>query len=341
MLRSARRQQSAEVRPRHDLAGLPHGLRPDTLATYSAEFARYVDFATRLGYVPVPGRDAPWNMFLLWIYMLHRSEKCKPTTIFACLSALAHFGHHHRHLLATRKEDGDGMMHRDIAKMKREISLYYCSSKGIKSLTYDVQHSVPLARATIELLLSAFRVVDEASFRRVRRKDRHHLVASAMQHTAAMRFGHFVARDYTVLSFVRGADGAYRLITDWHRYQGQRKYVLVFSRNPRWPCLRYRVYGGDLSVQAQLTAADLLDWHFRMLREENEVFVFRPQKGRQPTRAERREWLVNTLLAALPLDERDARKLVADVTPHAFRSGLAGDLVDAEASWRAIAMRCR
>ena len=94
-------------------------------------------------------------------------------------------------------------------------------------------------------------------------------------------------------------------------------------------------------MQAQLTAADLLDWHFRMLREENEVFVFRPQKGRQPTRAERREWLVNTLLAALPLDERDARKLVADVTPHAFRAGLAGDLVDAEASWRAIAMWCR
>ena len=41
---------------------------------------------------------------------------------------------------------------------------------------------------------------------------------------------------------------------------------------------------------------------------------------------------MNTLLAALPMDELEVRKLVEDVTPHAFRAGLAGDLVSAEVS---------
>ena len=50
---------------------------------------------------------------------------------------------------------------------------------------------------------------------------------------------------------------------------------------------------------------------------------------------------MSTLLVALPLDEEEARKWVADVTPHAFRAGLAGDLVSAEAAWRAITMWCR
>ena len=90
-----------------------------------------------------------------------------------------------------------------------------------------------------------------------------------------------------------------------------------------------------------MTAADLLDWHFRMLHAADEILIFRPQKDRKPTRAERREWLVNTLLAALPVDEEEARTLVKDVTPHAFRAGLAGDLVGADVAWRAIAMWCR
>ena len=194
---------------------LPHGLRADTLATYRAEWSRYVRFANRLGYDPdVPGRDTPWVPFLLWRFLLFRSNSCKPSTVFAGLSALAHFGHYHRHVLPTRKEDGNPLLHRDIANMKREIAIYHCNDKGIAGLTYDVAHSTPLAKGAVELLLSAFRVFNETQFRRLRREDRHHLVASVMQHTKGLRFGHFLARDYKAQSFIRGADGTYRLTTD-------------------------------------------------------------------------------------------------------------------------------
>jgi len=321
---------------------MPHGLRPDTVATYRAEWSRYVRFAQRLGYEPdVPGRDTPWVPFLLWRFLLFRSERCKPTTIFAGLSALAHFGHYHRHVLPTRKEDGNAMLHRDIANMKREVSIIYCSKKGIRGLTYDVQHSTPLAKAAMELILSAFGVFDEAHFRRLKREDRHHLAGSAMQHTKGLRFGHFLYRDYKVASFVLGADGTYRLSTDWHRYQGQRRYVLEFASQPRWNCLRYEVRHSDLTVKATVTAADILRWHFAVLQEEGEELVFRPVAGRRPTRQGRKAWLQRILLAALPLDEVDARAMVEDVTPHAWRAGLAGDLMQAEVAWNMIGMWCR
>ena len=133
---------------------LPHGLRPDTLATYAAEWSRYLQFAQRVGFTDgVPGKDGPWVPHLLWRFLLHRSEKCKPSTVFAGFSALAHFGHYHRHVLPTRKKDDKALMHRDIANMKREVALYYCSTRGITNLTYDVAHSTPLGRQKTELLL--------------------------------------------------------------------------------------------------------------------------------------------------------------------------------------------
>ena len=66
---------------------------------------------------------------------------------------LAHFGHYHRHVFPTRKEDDNALLHRDIANMKREVALYYCSTRGITNLTYDVAHSTPLGRQKTELLL--------------------------------------------------------------------------------------------------------------------------------------------------------------------------------------------
>ena len=46
-------------------------------------------------------------------------------------------------------------------------------------------------------------------------------------------------------------------------------------------------------------------------------------------------------MAALPLDEADAREMVKDVTPHAWRAGIAGDLTKVEVSWNMVVMWCR
>ena len=103
-----------------------------------------------------------------------------------------------------------------------------------------------------------------------------------------MRYGHFLYRDYTVRSFVKDADGVFRLPTDWHRYQGQRRYVLSFAEKPRWRCLTYAVRGQDGRVLAHLTAAKVLTWHIRALKRAGEEFIFRPHKHRRTSRMERR-----------------------------------------------------
>mgnify|MGYP003334202887 CR=1 FL=1 len=117
--------------------------------------------------------------------------------------------------------------------------------------------------------------------------------------------------------------------------------MLSFSENPRWRCLTYSVRALDGSVLARLTAAKVLTWHCRALHRIGETLIFRPTLGARPTRLERRQWLQRVLWQALPLDELSARKLVADVTPHAFRAGLAGDLHNENVSWQSIAMWCR
>ena len=52
-------------------------------------------------------------------------------------------------------------------------------------------------------------------------------------------------------------------------------------------------------------------------------------------------WLRAVLLAALPLCECDARSMVATVTPHAFRPGLAGDLVNEGVEFGNVMRICR
>ena len=201
---------------------------------------------------------------------------CKPSSVSSCLSALTHFGHHCLFVLSTCKEDGNSLLHRDIAAMKREIALYYRAKKGIAVTTYDVDHSTPLGQLSVELILSALGVVSEEAFRDLRREDKHHIWASLVQHTVGMRFGHFLARDYKYQHFTVASDGAYRLVTDWHRYQGQRRYVLTFAVTPQWRCLWYNVTVTGGSVATTLTAATVTRWHFRMLQEAGESSVFRP-----------------------------------------------------------------
>ena len=233
------------------------------------------------------------------------------------------------------------MLHRDVAKMKREISLRYSAKMGAAGATYDVVHATPLGCAIVELLFAAFAVYDERSFARLCRRDRHNLWAVMAQHGCGMRFGHFVYRSYRLSSFLRNGQGDYNLVTDWHRYPGRRRYTLKFARRPRWNCLRYSVRKQDGSIAVELTAAKVFDWHFRALRRDGETKVFQPVAGQRPTRAGRQRWLREVLRAAIPRDETDALAMLADVTPHAWRAGLAGDMAEEQVSWQTIATWCR
>ena len=338
MMQSAMRAQASIA----GLTELPSGLKPGTQASYAAEWGHYVRFAERMwSPTVVPGRDEEWNPYLLWRYMLHRAEKCKPTTVFGAVSALAQFGIRHGQVLPTQRFDGNALFYRQICNMKKEISLLYRAKHGAAGATFDVQRSTPLGAQAISLLLSHYQIVDERSFLRLGREVRHNVVSAGMQHTCGMRFGHFLHRKYRTESFVRDRYGTFRLLTDWHRYSGQRSYCLEFAQVPRWPCLRYPVFDADGAHIASLVTAQLMQWHFNQLEEAGESLVFAPILGGTYTRARRKAWLQKALLAALHLHETDVRELVKLVSPHAFRAGLAGDLLRSDVAPQTIAIWCR
>lgn len=69
--------------------------------------------------------------------------------------------------------------------------------------------------------------------------------------------------------------------------------------------------------------------------------MFAPIVDGEFTRADRQAWLRRSLLAALPLSEARARAMVAHVTPHSFRPGLAGDLLQEGEGLESIMVQCR
>ena len=271
--------------------------------------------------------------------MLFRAEKCKPTSIFSAISALSHMSTDHGVVLSSQKWDGNPLLYRQIRNMKREISLLHAQKGG--DATFDVTRSTPLGAASISLLLSHFKVYDQASFLRLSRRDRHHLVVAMMQHTCGMRFGHFLARKYRTSSFATDLHGTFRLVTDWHRYSGQRSYCLEFAMVPRWPCLRYAVLSPGGVHVVSLVTAQVMQWHFEQLERAGESLIFAPERDSVASRVLRKQWLQDTLLAALPLQEGAVRRLVERVSPHAFRAGIAGDLLRAGVAPQSIAIWCR
>lgn len=90
-----------------------------------------------------------------------------------------------------------------------------------------------------------------------------------------------------------------------------------------------------------IPAATVLQWHFELLRRAGELTAFAPVAGGVISRADRQQWLRSSLLAALPLNDDKARRLVHFVTPHSFRPGLAGDLLLEGLSLTQIATVCR
>ena len=210
------RLRLAKALPRYVRRGpsdIPLGLKRRTRASYVTEWERYVSFTQRQGFQSVPGRDCPWHLPLLWRYMRFRAKTCKPHTVTSGLSALAHFGARHGRLLATSKFDTDSVMYRQLSMLKRQLAIECHASSG--EVVFGPNRCAPLGRRAVSLLLSAFHVVDNESFLRLSRANRHHLFLCVLQHSAAMRFGHFAARAYVREQFELDlTTGDYTLVTD-------------------------------------------------------------------------------------------------------------------------------
>ena len=324
-------------------AALPHGKKDGTMETYARQWSKYVDFAERRGLAHmIPGKNCPWDLLLLWRFMQFRARTCKPSTIVSELSALAHFGAHYGFLLSTSKHDHDSLTYRRVCNLRSQLSLNYRAGRGAGTVAIGPEQCCPLGFAAVELILSALRIYDFRAFASLSRFDRHQVVASLLQHSTAMRFGHFAARMYTISAFAWShLDSCYILTTDWHRYSGVHRYCLRFPLHAKAPLL-YTVRKTDNTVVCSLSTAKVLMWHFSILRAAGDTTVIAPSADKvPPVRAHRQRWLRAILFAALPDHERTARKLITSVTPHSWRPGLAGNLLRAGWLMDAVMRACR
>ena len=152
-------------------------------------------------------------MQLLWAYLSFRGETCKPHTVTACLSALAYFGARYGYLLTTSRHDLDSLLYRQLAMLKQQLVIDHNARRG--GVQYDISRCTPLGFRSVSLILSAFKVYDRTSFLQLSRQNRHHVVLTVMQHSAAMRFGHFPARAYKLRHFsVDDRLGDVTMVTD-------------------------------------------------------------------------------------------------------------------------------
>ena len=304
------------------------------------EWDKYTAFASRRGRSVVPGRDAPWDLLLVYDYMLWRGETCKPSTLARIFSILTHFGTANGFLLSNSRHDNDSLTYRRLKNMKKQLVIDFSNRFGADALVPN--RCTPLGKWTVALLLSAFGATDKAKFAALSRLNRHHLACNVMQHSEGMRFGHFLYRQYTIDDFiVDGRDGTLRLTTDWHRYAGTSLYCLSFRSFPACNARWYSIRSSDGDVVDRVSAATVLNWHFDILRRQRESAVFAPVVGVPNSRADRAAWLKSALLRAIPASEVAARQQVEEVTPHSFRPGLAGDLLRVGKRIDDIAAECR
>ena len=277
-----------------------------------------IDYSTRAG--PTLGRPAARD------YLVYRSESCAPKTVLTILSKLAHKSIAYNHVLPLQKHDQPTILHKQVKRMVRELQLQYAQHAVTK-----LKGSSPLGCLSMTAMLRMFTVTSESSFNRLPRACRHHIAVSAMQHTAGLRFGHFIFRLYRKIDLTWNRLGA-KLLTNWQRYPGKTCAAIVFPFKPRWQCFEYKHSCGSI------TAADLLQWHVNTLTETQ--LLFEPVPGRKADRGDRQRWLRAVFAKCFVVPPR-ATDALTTITPHSFRGGMAVDMMQEGASLEQIAARGR
>ena len=98
------------------------------------------------------------------------------------------------------------------------------------------------------------------------------------------------------------------------------EYFIEFPQSPRYRALRYTAWGDDGNVIGEFTAADVIGWHIEMEGSTKcrDLFSASATKFKQ--------WLRESFRNLLTESEEEIEALIAAITPHSFRAGLATDM---------------
>ena len=145
-------------------------------------------------------------------------------------------------------------------------------------------------------------------------------------HTGCMRFK--LLKTLCKSKSIRwaAADRTYRLASDWRKMKRGGAFTVPFPLNPQFSSMKYHGYSKYGHETNEFTAALILQWHIAR-RQTSSGNLFAPfGANSKPSRRAFQVWLRESFRRLLTGNVKEISALIAAISPHSFRAGMAGDL---------------
>lgn len=284
----------------------------------------YLRFMAKAGVHDVPGRDGPWKIQEVKAYLEWRAGSNNVRSLAQIKCMLKHCGLCYDYLLPTAKGEGPAGLRLQLAMVTKSIGKGERKQLASIGKSAAPKRSLGLGKVAVSLLFSAYSATTRSGFAALDRDTRHHLVTSVSMHTGCMRYE--LIRQLRKSGSFRWSqpDQCWRAASDWHKMKRRTDgYTVAFAWEPQFQAMVYDAYASDGSVEGTFTAAHILQWHMDIEESQEASDLFDPS---DKSSAAFQKWLRASFRALLMEDAAEVEALVAAITPHSFRAGIAGDL---------------
>ena len=302
-----------------------YGLEPKSKKAYRDEWNLYLRFCQRSSIRRVPGRDVRWSFAVVRDYLQWRSRRVNVRTLHGIKSKLKHGGLCWGYVLPNAKGEEPAALRLQLALVHRAIGKRQARECKAAGTTTDPKRSLALGRVAIGLLFSAYGATTRAGFRKLDVATRHWLVICVAMHTGCMRFK--LLKKLCKADALRWsqADQTYRLASDWRKMKRGGAFTVPFPLRPAFRAMRYSGYSRRGKRTDAFTAAHVLRWHVEE-RGSMRGNLFAPMGNVKVSRRSFQVWLRESFGRLLVGKKQEMAALVASITPHSFRAGMASDL---------------
>ena len=231
-------------------------------------------------------------------------------------------------MLPTAPGEGPTKLQKQVELVMNDIAKHLKREAKRKGKSTDPKRSLALGRVAIGMLFSALGATSKEKFKKLDSETRHWLSMCVCMHAAAMRFQLLRKLRTSGSSVLRwsSAEQMYRMASDWRKMKSKGAFTLPFPRHPKHQALKYHWYDQAGIACGSFVAATILEWQCHAMKIHGEKMMFSPTGSSCPTQTQFQTWLRTAFKALLKLPEAETEALVAAMTPHSFRAGLASDL---------------
>ena len=123
-------------------------------------------------------------------------------------------------------------------------------------------------------------------------------------------------------------DSTHRFACDWRKMKRGGAYTVPFPASPRFQSMTYPIYRSDGSATGEtFTASQVFDWRVRATGSTRGKRLFSAAGAGEPVRSDFQHFIRRSFRSLLVGDRDEIKALVAAMTPHSFRAGMASDLM--------------